>query len=250
MPTNELATNFNLLTVIIDFVLPTNQIRPLLESYYAIGTYLLIIPLLLISVHTFKKQDFKLLIFSLSCLFYIVVLNTGIFELTLAKGRSGWNLLILFPVTLVLLIRNALHNLPITLFRFSIFIIFLTSLFNPPRANRPYPEDAFIFAKQISEYEINYVYTNIPNLEVASKNLIIVEDLAKIISLETNNIAILSWPNSGTDLSSTKLNLLNPSASLVGVKDNISITRDQRNKFIALINYLKQNNFIIVRETS
>jgi len=237
-----------LLTVINDFVLPVKQFRPLLESHYAIGSYLLVIPLVLISIQTFKRQNLKLLTFSLSCLFYIVVLNTGIFELTLAKGRSGWNLLLLVPITLILLIKNNLHVLPKNLFRYLIFVIFLTNILQPPRPHRPFPEEAFVLAKQISRYETHYIYSNIPHLEVVSRNLIVVDDLVKIISSRTNNIAILYTPNSETGLISKKENLFSLIFNQGVYKNNTSLSTRRGDKNLTIINHLKQNDFIIFQE--
>ena len=226
--------------------MPILPIRSVYESSYSAASYLLLLPLILISLGAFKRKDFRIFLFSISCTFFLFVLNTNIFELSMTKGRSGWNLLLLVPITFTMSISKYLRFFSRNL-NLIVFIIFLLSISHPNKVLRPFSEESFILSKNISRNDNYNIFTNIPNIEVASKNLVVNESLEEIISSNSNSLIVMDWsydiPEVPPEIKSSSYSNYGPTF----IEDNTLFDKIGDTKSHKLLRYLSSKNFTVIR---
>jgi hypothetical protein len=198
--TTNLSIENIYLNYFIDFINPTLPIRPIFESYLSLFSYILIIPIILLLYRFYKSKNIFIFIISISTLYYLLVTQTGILELSFTKGRSGWNLMILSSILFITLIGAKIKKLN-NLFTSGIVLLsFISSMFLPPKVYRYESEQALIEIKQIALKSQIFLYSDFVNRNFISKNVVIIDDLNDSRIFNPNSYVLLSLSTKIPDL--------------------------------------------------
>ena len=102
---------------------------------------------------SYKRKDYQNFIIGFFTVFYGVVTQTGIFELSYTKGRAGWNFMLLFAIAFTIVGSKLLDKFPRKFTVVIPLVIMLTSLLYPPIRYRIEPEEALTFTRTILQVE-------------------------------------------------------------------------------------------------
>ena len=128
-------------------------IRPIFESNNSMFAYLALFFSLTWLIVSYKRKDYQNFIIGFFTVFYGVVTQTGIFELSYTKGRAGWNFMLLFAIAFTIVGSKLLDKFPRKFTVVIPLVIMLTSLLYPPIRYRIEPEEALTFTRTILQVE-------------------------------------------------------------------------------------------------
>jgi hypothetical protein len=187
--TTTTTTTTNL-DVIKDFFNPVLPIRPLFESSLSFISYLVLPICLYIFYIALRNKNVPILVMIFTTLYYLFVTQTGIFELSFAKGRSGWNVLLLVPIAIILHFMNFINKLK-TKFLVAIAVIsFTSSLIFPPTAYRIESDEAlYAFKNLVSGREVN-LYSDFSEAKFIGSNIIMISKEELSYELNSNYVLL------------------------------------------------------------
>jgi hypothetical protein len=196
--TTTTTTTTNL-DVIKDFFNPVLPIRPLFESSLSFISYLVLPICLYIFYIALRNKNVPILVMIFTTLYYLFVTQTGIFELSFAKGRSGWNVLLLVPIAIILHFMNFINKLK-TKFLVAIAVIsFTSSLIFPPTAYRIDSDQAlYAFKNLVSGREVN-LYSDFSDAKFIGNNIRLISKEELNYDLNSNYV-LLNMSNTLPDL--------------------------------------------------
>jgi hypothetical protein len=128
-------------------------IRPIFESNNSMFAYLALFFSLTWLLISYKTKNYQNFIIGYFTVFYGVITQTGIFELSYTKGRAGWNFMILFAIAFSIVLSKLLYKFPRKFKVVIPVVIMLTSLLYPPIRYRFEPEEALIFTRKTFQVE-------------------------------------------------------------------------------------------------
>jgi hypothetical protein len=128
-------------------------IRPIFESNNSMFAYLALFFSIAWLIVSYKRKDYQNFIIGYFTVFYGVVTQTGIFELSYTKGRAGWNFMMLFAIAFTIVATKLLDNFPRKFTVVIPLVIMLTSLLYPPIRYRIEPEEALTFTRTTLQVE-------------------------------------------------------------------------------------------------
>ena len=128
-------------------------IRPIFESNNSIFAYLALFFSLTWLIISYKKKNYQNFIISYFTVFYGIITQTGILELSYTKGRAGWNFMMLFAIAFSIVASKLLDKFPRKFTVVIPLVIMLTSLLYPPITYRLEPEEALTFTRTALQVE-------------------------------------------------------------------------------------------------
>ena len=182
-----------------DFLNPVLPIRPLFESSLSLISYL-VLPILLYILYTaFRNKNVPILVVIFATLYYLFVTQTGIFEFSFAKGRAGWNILLLVPIVIILHFSNFIFKLNTKFLAVIASLSFTTSLVFPPTAYRIESDKALYAIKNlVSGREVN-LYSDFSEAKFIGSNIIMISKEELSYDLNSNYV-LLNTSNMLPDL--------------------------------------------------
>ena len=200
------STSFdNFEKLVKDFVLPTFPIRPFFESYLSIFSYLLFLIVFWLFIQSFRNRDYNLQILSIFSIYYIFVTQTGIFEFSYTKGRSGWNLMLLSAIVIVILFKRKINNIRFNLLFIPIILSLVFSILYPPVAYRSETEKAYFEIQNIARNNEINLFSDFTHLQIISENINVLESLSEKNMFNKNTYVLLNVSNNLPD--KTKANI-------------------------------------------
>jgi hypothetical protein len=167
---SSITTTTNL-DIIQDFLYPVLPIRPLFESSLSFISYLVLPILLYILYIALRNKNVPTLVVILTTLYFLFVTQTGIFEFSFAKGRAGWNTLLLVPISFILHFSNFTIRLKTKFLVVVAAMSFTTSLVSPPIAYRIESDEAhYEFKNLVSGREVS-LYSDFSDAKFIGKNV-------------------------------------------------------------------------------
>jgi hypothetical protein len=140
-----------------------------------------------------------ILVVIFATLYYLFVTQTGIFEFSFAKGRAGWNILLLVPIVIILHFSNFIFKLNTKFLVVIASLSFTTSLVFPPTAYRIESDEAlWAFKNLVSGREVN-LYSNFSNAKFIGSNIIMISKEELSFDLNSNYV-LLNMSNLLPDL--------------------------------------------------
>jgi hypothetical protein len=193
------APSISYFDIVQDFLNPTFPIRPIFESRLSFTSYL-VLPILLYVLYTaLRIKNVTLLVIVTSTIYYLFVTQTGVFEFSFAKGRSGWNLLLLVPIVFILYFSNFITSLKTKFLFMMAAISFATSIVSPPTSYRIDSEEGLYAIKNLTlGREIN-LYSDFSDAKFIGNNINIISKEELRYNLESNYV-LLNMSNSIPDL--------------------------------------------------
>jgi hypothetical protein len=174
----------------MDFFNPVFPIRPIFESSLSFISYL-VLPILLYILYTaLRNKNVPMLVMIFTTLYYLFVTQTGIFEFSFAKGRAGWNILLLVPIVIILHFSNFIYKLNTKFLIVIASLSFTTSLVFPPTAYRIESDEAlWAFKNLVSGREVN-LYTDFSEAKFIGSNIIMISKEELSYDLNSNYVLL------------------------------------------------------------
>jgi glycosyltransferase involved in cell wall biosynthesis len=131
-----------------------------------------------------------MLVMIFTTLYYLFVTQTGIFEFSFAKGRAGWNILLLVPIVIILHFSNFIFKLNTKFLVVIASLSFTTSLVFPPTAYRIESDKALYAIKNlVSGREVN-LYSDFSEAKFIGSNIIMISKEELSYDLNSNYVLL------------------------------------------------------------
>lgn len=154
-------------------LLKIKYIRPA-NTFLGIGAYLWMIFSLFLIIYAIRKKNLTLLTVASLGIFFGLCTQTGLFEMSTYRGRSGWYLLMLSIFGLTIF-ADQLHSNKLSKYiLISLAAVSVSGFFFPPQFTRPYNDEEYRIVGQIAEKNKLLPITLIANdnqLDIVSNNL-------------------------------------------------------------------------------
>jgi hypothetical protein len=125
-----------------------------------------------------------MLVMIFTTLYYLFVTQTGIFEFSFAKGRAGWNILLLVPIVIILHFSNFIFKLNTK------FLVVIASLVFPPTAYRIESDKALYAIKNlVSGREVN-LYSDFSEAKFIGSNIMMISKEELSFDLNSNYVLL------------------------------------------------------------
>jgi hypothetical protein len=189
---NSSSSSFTIasLEFFMDFFNPVFPIRPIFESSLSFISYL-VLPILLYILYTaLRNKNVPMLVMIFTTLYYLFVTQTGIFEFSFAKGRAGWNILLLVPIVIILHFSNFIFKLNTKFLVVIASLSFTTSLVFPPTAYRIESDKALYAIKNlVSGREVN-LYSDFSEAKFIGSNIMMISKEELSFDLNSNYVLL------------------------------------------------------------
>jgi len=130
-------------------IIAVKDIRPFSGIVSIVAYFWIAISLIMIYLGI-KKSDYVMLVLGSLILLFCTATQTGMFEMSTYRGRSGWYLLLFVMLATIYLLDRLIRRIPGPIF-YSIFALLLVaSVISPPTFYRGYFEEYFTQARAIS----------------------------------------------------------------------------------------------------
>ncbi|MCX6809789.1 MAG: hypothetical protein NTZ65_03535 [Candidatus Berkelbacteria bacterium] len=159
------------------------KLRPI-NSVLGLGAYLWIAFSIYLLVYAIRKKNSALVVVATFSIIFGVHTQTGLFEMSYYRGRSGWYLLLLSILGIVLFLDQVYSSKLSRWFLAACVAISITGFFLPPVFYRSYYDDEFKIASQIvkqfpdtaillvaTNSQLKIVASNISTLDLDPANL-------------------------------------------------------------------------------
>lgn len=171
------------------------QLRPI-NSYLSVGAYIWIVAAVFFVRLGIKRRDHVLLLIGIFSVLFGLYTQTGIFELSSYRGRSGWYLLLLCLIGMVLIYDRFPKRFISKCTPIIIVVICMIGIMSPPQFYRAYYTEHLIQLKNLAVTNPGpiTVLTESPNDSLVNDNLIFKKlDLETLdeVSLPEDSIIIL-----------------------------------------------------------
>jgi hypothetical protein len=178
---NNFKNNF--FEVIKSIIYTEGNIRPPNDSLISLGSYAVLIGIILLFVWSSNKEFNSLLIFSFSL---GVITNTGILEIDYFKGRVGFYFFYsTIIIALVYLEKLRLSNI---VYNMVIVILGIVILINPPISYRIYDERVYFDLKTLkSDAQVSSVYSQFDSMESVDSQFKVTRINSNLTSFDLNS---------------------------------------------------------------
>jgi len=153
------------------------------EDVLGAGAYGWIIISCVLMIISLIQQRKSLFVLAFISIIYGIITQTGMFELTTYKGRSGWYLLLLTILGLMFIFDRFAIKFSQKYLKPILLVSSLTSIFIPPVYYRAYHTDQFNF---LAEYVVLHREPTI--VYAGSKELALLDDGIKVVALSSELI--------------------------------------------------------------
>ena len=236
------------LDAVKDFVLPVGLPRPIFDSIYSFGAWVLLPILFYLLYGAHKRRNIPLLIFVLSTLYYWIVTQFGVFEFSYSKGRAAWNLLLLAPICIIIFLSRFINRLKPTLLFSLLLISAVSSLVLPPVTYRIEPEEAlFRFRNLVTNKDVQ-LYSDFSSARVLGQNIELINE-EELSNNYGSKYVLLNLSNRLPDPVLSNLKRFEDRDLNNFYKDQENIINERLLNHALLIKNLKQNGYTVISET-
>jgi len=140
------------------------------------GSYLWIATSIIFLFYSYRNKKRTLLLICIFSLSFGLATQTGIFEMSFYRGRSGWYLLLLCLIGICLIIDNLPFRGGKYLIYSASFLIALSGILKPPIFYRPYYPEYFNLSINISRFDHHLkvcLYTNQTRVSILIPQIIL-----------------------------------------------------------------------------
>jgi hypothetical protein len=179
------SNNFknNFFEIIKSIIYTEGNIRPPNDSLISLGSYAVLVGIILLFFWSRNKEFNSLLIFSFSL---GVITNTGILEIDYFKGRVGFYFFYsTIIIALVYLEKLRLSNI---IYNMVIVILGIVILINPPISYRIYDERVYFDLKTLkSDAQVSSVYSQFDSMESVDSQFKVTRINSNLTSFDLNS---------------------------------------------------------------
>lgn len=121
------------------------------DNIVAIGSYIWIILSIPLIFFSLRIKNNYLFIISIFSIFFGILTQTGLLEMSIYRGRVGWYLLLLCLLGSTIVFDELIKNRTIQYLKLICIILLPLSFFDPPKFYRPHYTDSYDFAYYLNQ---------------------------------------------------------------------------------------------------
>ena len=202
---------------------------------------------------SYKRKDYQNYIIGYFTVFYGVVTQTGIFELSYTKGRAGWNFMLLFAIAFTIVTSKLLDKFPRKFTVVIPLVIMLTSLLYPPIRYRLEPEEALTFTRttlQVESMQKIDVYSDFSEAHFIDPRVNLITEIDILNTDFSNKYVLLNMDRTLPDKFLANIRKYEDRNFVKFDEEQQNIITKRIDKNMKLVSLLKQKGFIIISNSN